>query len=196
MNDSQLQLTAQFILDCEARRDAEGKLMVYPLPSGDGGGTFEVAGINDRYDHDQAWHLRGLIEAHQYDEAEAYARAYYVTSTNGVQGWHPMPAIEAWMRDTAFNRGVGGAAKISEMATGQTVDGAFGPLSREALRLAVLDSPADALQKLRHACEAYERVVAPPVGARAKFWNGLVNRWNKRLAFAQSLLDPAPAPIA
>ena len=42
-----LQIAAS-ILEFEARRDKQGRLKVYRLPAGDGGGTFEVAGINDR----------------------------------------------------------------------------------------------------------------------------------------------------
>jgi len=38
---------ARRIVDYEARRDAQGHLKVYQLPSGDGGGEREVAGIND-----------------------------------------------------------------------------------------------------------------------------------------------------
>ena len=47
---------ARRIVDYEARRDAEGHLKVYHLPSGDGGGEREVAGINDRY-HPEALDL-------------------------------------------------------------------------------------------------------------------------------------------
>ena len=38
---------AESILNFEARRDRQGRLQVYKLPSGDGGGAFEVAGINE-----------------------------------------------------------------------------------------------------------------------------------------------------
>jgi hypothetical protein len=36
----------------EARRDKNGHLVVYDLPKNDGGGDYEVAGINLKYDHD------------------------------------------------------------------------------------------------------------------------------------------------
>ncbi len=36
-------------VEWEGRKDKQGNLAVYKLPSGDMGGNFEVAGINDRY---------------------------------------------------------------------------------------------------------------------------------------------------
>ena len=48
---------AKAIVDFEARRDARGRLAVYRLPAGDGGGSYEVAGINDRYHPTEAAHL-------------------------------------------------------------------------------------------------------------------------------------------
>ena len=179
---------AEFILDCEARRDSKGRLAVYPLPRGDGGGTFEVAGINDRYDHDEAFQLRDLIEAGSYDEAEQFALDYYLRNTDQVAGWTIVPAIEAFLRDSAFNRGVRGCAKIMQRALDlKVVDGAIGPITRAQASRAEAD-PAAYLKKLRQAREDYELAIAPPVGARAKFCKGLVNRWNKALAFSQSLL--------
>jgi hypothetical protein len=40
---------AAAILNFESRRDCKGHLMVYILPAGDGGGRYEVGGINERY---------------------------------------------------------------------------------------------------------------------------------------------------
>ena len=178
---------AQFTLDCEARRDRQGRLTVYQLPPGDGGGLFEVAGICERYDHDVAWRLRGLIGQGAYDDAEATARAYYIENTDSVRDWSAVPALQAFLRDTAFHRGTTGCARLTQMALKVAVDGAFGPVSRAALNTAATAGLQDLLTALRAACEQYERQVAPPIGARAKFWPGLVNRWNKRVAFARSL---------
>ena len=73
---------ARDIINFEARRDKEGHLQVYKLPPNDGGGTFEVAGINERYDREQARELRRLIMAHQYEEAEDYAEEYIAGNTD------------------------------------------------------------------------------------------------------------------
>ena len=187
MSPSLLTRTAQFILDCEARRDAKGRLVVYRLPAGDGGGDFEVAGINERWDHDVAYELRRLVREGKHKEAEERALAYYIEETNPVRSWSSVPSVEAYLRDTAFNRGVRGAARIVQRAVDVPDDGKVGPVTKAAI--ADLERTLAALlPRVRAATESYERSIAPPVGARAKFWKGLVNRWNKRVEFAASLL--------
>ena len=173
----------QSIVNFEARRDAQGHLRVYILPAGDGGGRYEVAGINDRYHPREAARLRQLIEAARFDEAEDYAAEVIADYTDVVSKWTTVPEIEAYLRDSAFNRGPGGAAKILQMALGVTVDGGVGPETLGALRKAEKD-PAKLLAALRVAREKYEMRVA---GRREKFWKGLVNRWDNSLAFAQGI---------
>ena len=181
----------KWIVNAEARRDAKGRIRVYQLPAGDGGGTYEVAGINDRYDPQMAPHLRNLIELGQQAQAEIDAAEYILGNTDVVQAWSSMPAIEVYLRDTCFNRGPLGAAKILQLALGHAhadiaVDGHIGPVTL-GFAHAVTDGK-EFLGFLRNAREIYERRIAPPLGARAKFWNGLVNRWNNSLAFAQTFL--------
>ena len=65
------QQIAESILNFEARRDNQRHLVVYKLPAGDGGGTYEVAGINNGYHPQEALHLAELINAGLYDQAEA-----------------------------------------------------------------------------------------------------------------------------
>ena len=174
---------AESIVNFEARRDAHGHLRVYVLPAGDGGGRYEVAGINDRYHPQEAARLRQLIETARFDEAEDYAAEVIADYTDVVSKWTTVPEIEAYLRDSAFNRGPGGAAKILQMALGVTVDGGVGPETLGALRQAEKD-PAKLLAALRVAREKYEMRVA---GRREKFWKGLVNRWDNSLAFAQGI---------
>ncbi|MBA3649888.1 MAG: hypothetical protein H0W66_00015 [Chthoniobacterales bacterium] len=64
---------AESIVQFEGRRDPQGHLRVYILPAGDGGGRYEVAGINDRYHPQEAAKLKALIDAGRYDEAGDYA---------------------------------------------------------------------------------------------------------------------------
>lgn len=181
----------KWIVNAEARRDSKGRIRVYQLPAGDGGGTYEIAGINDRYDPQMAPHLRNLIQLGQQAQAELDAAEYILGNTDGVQTWSRVAAIEIYLRDCCFNRGLGGAAKILQIALGHThadvkVDGHIGPIS-----LGYSHQVTDAkefLGFLRSAREIYERRIAPPVGQRAKFWKGLVNRWNNSLAFAQTFL--------
>lgn len=182
---SALLATGKFIVDCEARRDAKGRLKVYRLPESDGGGTFEVAGINDRYHPTVAAELARLIKTGEHEIAEIQATQHILEYTDIVIGWHPAAAVEAFLRDTAFNRGPGGAAKILQRALGVKIDGGVGPITKAA---ATKVPAAQLLLDLRKAREAYELAIAPPIGARKKFWNGLHARWDKALKFSQSLL--------
>lgn len=177
--------TGKFIVDCEARRDSRGRIQVYKLPAGDGGGTIEVAGINDRYHPEQARRLAGLIAQGKHAEAEVAAVSYILDYTDAVQGWHPSVAVEAFLRDSAFNRGPRGAAKIYQRAVGCRIDGVVGQITKASGELI---PSAKLLLDLRRSRESYELDIAPPVGARRKFWNGLRTRWDKALKFAQGLL--------
>lgn len=100
------------ILGYEARRDSQGRLAVYQLPANDGGGTYDLAGINDRYHPQQAAHLRDLISAGKYAEAEASAVENMVKYTDAAAGWSTNAGVEFFLRDCVFNRGPMRAAKI------------------------------------------------------------------------------------
>jgi lysozyme family protein len=177
----------KFILDAEARRDTNGRLAVYMLPKSDGGGTFEVAGINDRYHPQAAANLSQLISRRKFTEAEREATEYILKFTDPAGSWARSPSTEAVLRDTAFNRGVTGCARILQMALGAEVDGKVGPLTLASLQRAERE-PRAFLLRFREAREAYEMKVAPPVGNRAKFWKGLVSRWNQTTKFANTLV--------
>lgn len=181
----------QWIVNAEARRDTKGRLKVYPLPKADGGGTFEVAGINDRYDGRMAGYLRNLINLGQQKLAEVEAAEYILSNTDIAQKWTVNQALECYLRDCVFNRGPGGAAKILQIALGHAipnlkVDGWIGAKTVAAMEQ--VKSPAELLTWLRQAREIYERHIAPPVGERAAFWKGLVRRWDNALVFAQTFL--------
>lgn len=178
---------ARFIVSVEARRDRNGNLRVYRLPASDGGGTYEIAGINDRFHPQAASTLKTMLSQKRFKAAEEYIVDYLVSYTDIVTKWTQHPAIEAFLRDSVFNRGPRGALRILQIALGVIDDGNFGPKTRAALSEA-LKQPSTLLRSLRRARDAYERKVAPPVGARVKFWNGLVNRWNKAYDFAQQYI--------
>jgi Predicted Peptidoglycan domain len=178
---------AAFILDCEARKDKAGNLAVYDLPEADGGGTYEVAGINDRYHPEAANQLRRLILRDQHDEARSVAIGYLAAYTDVATNWAGHPSTEAFLRDCVFNRGPKGALRILQIAIRVPDDGKYGPKTKAANAKAHRDPPS-LLLALRRARETYEIRIAPPVGKRAKFWKGLVNRWEKALKFSQSFL--------
>jgi hypothetical protein len=179
---------ADFILRSEARRDKQGRLRVYNLPKADGGGTFEVAGINDRYHPRQANHLKSLIENNRHSHAENYIRKYLIEYTDIVKQWTEIPSLESFLRDTAFNRGPKGALRVLQIALNIADDGKFGPVTKSTL-LKESKNESVLLDKLREARETYEIRVAPPVGARAKFWDGLNNRWDNALKFSRQFIN-------
>ncbi len=184
---------AAAIVAFEARRDAKGHLAVYKLPAGDGGGSYEVAGINERFNKDTADVLVSLIEQGRFDEAEALAADFIAQDTDRASSWTSVPALEFYLRDSVFNRGAGGAARILQRALGLADDGVIGAQTRAAEAAAEAD-PAGLLARLRAAREQYERDVAHR-DETSKFWKGLVNRWNKALTVAKSFpLTPAAAP--
>ena len=172
------------IVDFEARRDENGRVRVYKLPVEDGGGAYEVAGINDKYQPETAARLRSLVEAGKQQQAEEEAADYIIQYTDRVADWTQSAAVECYLRDSAFNRGAGGAAKILQIAVGVGVDGGVGPITKEAVAEAE-KNPGALLDSLRAARETYER---DHIGFREIFWQGLTNRWNKAHAFAKTFL--------
>jgi lysozyme family protein len=186
---------AKVILDEEARRDKAGHLAVYPLPAGDGGGSYEVAGINDRYHKNDADKLVAMIHAGQFDQAEVYAIDFMAQFTDVAAGYAPGKGadVEFYLRDCAFNRGPTGAVHILQIAVGVESDGVLGHLTRAAVAEM---STAQLLDALRPARETYER--SPPPGPNrdesSPFWKGLVNRWNKALVAARAFSAETPQP--
>jgi hypothetical protein len=173
-------------------RYAGGKLQWYKLPPGDGGGEYEVAGINQKYHPQKAARLKALIDAGKHAEAEVEAATYIEEYTRGVLRFFPSPQaadenshIEFVLRDTAFNRGNKGAATVLQIALDVApVDGVVGPMThREFTRQLEFPGPAEVLRKLTKAREQYERnVYSWKTSSRdesSKFWRGLSNRWAK-----------------
>lgn len=166
---------ATWIINKEARRDRNGNIMVYKLPSGDGGGSFEVAGINDRYHKKMANKLKSLINEGRADFAEVMAQDYIRSYTSQVASWHDDERVVYFLRDCAFNRGPTGAAKIYQIAlrsagSSLKLDGKVGPSTKKAgNRLAA----EDLVFRLVLARQTYERRTR---SESSKFWVGLVNR--------------------
>lgn len=186
---------AASILNFEARRDANGNLAIYTLPSGDGGGKYEVAGINERYNKATADVLVGLINAKRYTDAEALATEFIAQETDRASTWTKIAAIEFYLRDCVLNRGASGAAKILQDALGTHVDGVVGKVTLAAIAAAESNA-ANLLQKLRNARESYERNVVGR-GPGSKFWKGLVNRWDNALSTARTFsMSSIALPLA
>jgi lysozyme family protein len=169
-----------------------GKLQHYKLPPGDGGGSGEVAGINQKYHPKEYAKLKGMIEKGQHEQAEAEAAAYIEEYTRPVLKFFPSPqsaeanpSIEFVLRDASFNRGAKGAATVLQIALDMhDIDGVIGPITHREFAKQLDDpGPAAVLDAITAARETYERnVYAWKTSARdesSDFWEGLSNRWAK-----------------
>jgi hypothetical protein len=186
---------ARKILNFEARRDSLGHLAIYKLPAGDGGGDYEVAGINNQYHPQMAYKLKCAIERREWQGAEDLAISHIAAYTDVVLRWFEFdgvdhsdyyPGIEFFLRDSSFNRGPTGAAKILQRALSVKTDGSVGPNTKAAFKDQLHEDASELLDRLRAAREWYERVYARR-DESSKFWKGLVNRWNNALQISQEL---------
>jgi len=166
-------------VDFEGRRDKSGNLAVYKLPSGDMGGKYEVAGINDKY-HPDAFKAISSLPPEQRDKAAA---EYVVKYTSPFTQKLP-DAIRPFAQDLAFNRGVGGATKYMQQALNNLgvpvkVDGAIGPKTLNAINMV---DPKSLMLETSKAQWNDEIRMATQNPSRQKFLNGLQNRINNRFA--------------
>lgn len=173
------------IVGFEARYDSKHRIVVYQLPDGDGGGTYEVAGINDKYHPHEAADLAALVRAGKQKDVEERATEYIATYTDCAYLWTLNRGIEAYLRDCVFNRGARGAARIFQRAVGAETDGIVGPKTR--LQANKIRNAADMLTRLSPAREWYERTYAHR-DESSTFWKGLVNRWAKAAALADRFI--------
>ena len=177
--DNPLQKAALKTVDFESRKDKQGNVQVYKLPSGDMGGNFEVAGINDRY-HPEAFKAISSLPA----QDRAQAAASYVQEYTAPLVKKLPQAIQPFTQDLAFNRGLGGATKyiqqgLNTLGQGVAVDGGLGPKTLAAI------NQVEPRALMRAASQAqlddeYRMVKRNP--ARKKFIGGLENRIRNRLA--------------
>jgi hypothetical protein len=174
----QLPLPMQTV-DWEARKDAQGYPMVYKLPSGDMGGKYEVAGINDRYHPEAFRKIAGMPAPNREEAAAQYISQYTAPLVSQLP-----PSIQPFVQDMAFNRGMGGATKYIQQglrSIGQNiaVDGAIGPKTLSAINSV---NPRELMIAASQAQLADERARAAADPRRKKFMAGLENRINNRLS--------------
>jgi hypothetical protein len=164
---------ADIVFQNEARRDKRGRLSVYSPPEGDGGGSFEVAGITARYQPREAARLRQLVSEGRHDEAEEAAKDFYRRRAEPFVKHSQNPGVQLQLTDTVHHRGEGGLRSILRIATGTS------DLS-SAEMIAMIDRDPDGLRKFHEARRNYERrVVDRGRESRAKFRQGLENRFQK-----------------
>ena len=177
-SDPLIQFAANNTLNWEARRDKNGNIAVYNLPSGDMGGSYEVAGINDRY-HPEAAKRLASIPAEQRDQAAAeYIRSFTAPAVDLMPD-----KLKAFAQDMAFNRGIGGMTKymqqgLNYLGANVKIDGALGKNTLTAINSV---DPIKLMQAASMAQKSDENAKAEANPDRVKFLPGLNNRINNRL---------------
>jgi len=166
-------------VEWEGRKDKQGNLAVYKLPSGDMGGNYEVAGINDRY-HPEAFKAISSLPAQERAKAAAeYIQGYTAPLVERL----PQP-LQSFTQDLAFNRGLGGATKyiqqgLNSLGQKVAVDGGLGPKTLAAINQveprALMRAASDAQLQ-----DEYKRAELDP--NRRKFIPGLEARIRNRLS--------------
>lgn len=172
-SQKQLALMCSYILQSESG----GSLAVHKLPAGDGGGEYEVAGLNQRDDNTELQHVISLMKDGKRDEAMQYVAAAYVRKTQSTVDWlHARginnPAIEYMARDMAFNHGNGGARSILTRALAANQGGDVASLATS----------------IYSARAAKFRAIAANNPAKAKFLKGWLNRNDDMLANCLALI--------
>ena len=166
-------------VEWEGRKDKQGNLAVYKLPTGDMGGNFEVAGINDRY-HPEAFKAISSLPAQE----RAKAAAEYIQGYTAPLVEKLPQALQPFAQDLAFNRGMGGATKyiqqgLNTLGQKVAVDGGFGPKTLAAINQveprALMRAASDAQLQ-----DEYNMAERNP--ARKKFIPGLEARIRNRLS--------------
>jgi hypothetical protein len=166
-------------VEWEGRKDKQGNLAVYKLPTGDMGGSFEVAGINDRY-HPEAFKAISSLPAQE----RAKAAAEYIQGYTAPLVERLPQALQPFTQDLAFNRGLGGATKyiqqgLNTLGQKVAVDGGFGPKTLAAINQveprALMRAASDAQLQ-----DEYKRAELDP--NRRKFIPGLEARIRNRLS--------------
>jgi hypothetical protein len=166
-------------VEWEGRKDKQGNLAVYKLPTGDMGGNYEVAGINDRY-HPEAFKAISSLPPQERAKAAAeYIQGYTAPLVERL----PQP-LQPFTQDLAFNRGLGGATKyiqqgLNSLGQKVAVDGGMGPKTLTAINQveprALMRAASDAQLQ-----DEYNMAERNP--ARKKFIPGLEARIRNRLS--------------
>lgn len=188
------------------RRTKDGFLDVVGLPANDGGGSWEIAGINEFHAEARA-KLRAMPPKDREAFAADYIENYGRKGTGITKALGLRTGTELFVLDCAFNRGPGGACEIVQDALvhiGFSMDAmggkGWGPRTRDALLVADKRHASSLIGELRLARERYEDARDAKKGARPNLRTGLVNRWNKCAEIAREwnadavVAVPAPAP--
>lgn len=169
---------ADFTFQREARRDSQGNLRVYRPPEGDGGGSYEIAGITARYQPKEAARLKRLIESGNTAQAEREAKEFFRKRAEPFVSKTDDRGLQLQISDAVHHRGEGGLRRILQRATGSDS-------KSHAQLIRALDARPDALARFDKARRDYEwQEVDRGRASRRKFREGLSNRFSQANAAA------------
>lgn len=166
-------------------------LRVTRLPSGDGGGKWEIAGICDGIEPKEFNLIKSMMDRGDRDAAWEECLRYVLANTEplvakGVAGCY---AIEFMLRDMTFNMGVAGTTKVVQRMLDIGIDGKWGKNTQAKWTDAIQSWDEKAvLDSLDRACRARYCSIVRANPVKAKFLSGWSNRCNARLAYALTLL--------
>lgn len=171
-------------------------LRVMRLPEGDGGGTYEIAGICDGIEPKVFNSIKVELEAGNRDKAWDMCIDYVEKKTRNGQVWSPENlAIEFFLRDIIFNMGDGGCVNVMQRTInyyGETkvvVDGAWGPKTKKAWEeLLSIIVPVNLLLALARCRDQRYKAIATANSKKEKFLAGWYSRTLKAKTYAKKLL--------
>lgn len=162
----------------EARLDENGYPKLYKLPKNDGGGDYEIAGINSKYHPEALDKIKKTSPRYRKFECIKYIDYYTRRHTKLII---KNKGLEIAILDATFNRGGGGCCRITQMALKSLgleieVDGKWGRETQAIFSLAEKEISFCLLKALRKQREAYE---LEEIGYRKNLFKGLKNRWDE-----------------
>lgn len=176
---------AALIIGNEARRDKQGNLSIYRLPAGDGGGTHEIAGINNGSHPAEYAKLETLVKAGKHAEAEQEAKRYIMQYTQPVgnilqTAGVTSSGIDYFLRDMYFNGGEYGAVRVIHRALGVEDSKKFNADTVEAVKNYLkTHTEQQLLERLKNARERLYKSIAANNPDKRQFLSGWLNRNNR-----------------
>ena len=167
-------------------------LRVTRLPSGDGGGKWEIAGICDGIEPKEFNLIKSMLDRGDREAAWDECLRYVIANTEplvnkGVAGSYP---IEFMLRDMTFNMGTTGTTKVVQRMLDVEIDGKWGKATQAKWTNVLLSrSEMAVLDLLDRACRARYRSIVKANPVKGKFLTGWMNRCDARHAYALTLLS-------
>ena len=177
--------TAALIFSNEARRDKQGNLSIYRLPAGDGGGTHEIAGINNGGHPAEYAKLETLVKAGKHAEAEQEAKRYIMQYTQPVgnilqTAGVTSSGIDYFLRDMYFNGGEYGAVRVIHRALGVEDSKKFNADTVEAIKNYLkTHTEQQLLERLKNARARLYKSIAANTPEKRQVLSGWLNRNNR-----------------